>query len=177
MRLQLDRRPSPIGTMLVVTDGEVLRVLDFHDYDSRMYALLKRHYGEVDVEEGAAPAAIADALTAYFDGEVHAIDRIETATGGSAFQRQVWAGLRAIPHGETWSYGRLAGHVGRPRASRAVGLANGANPIAIVAPCHRVIGADKSLTGYGGGLHRKRWLLRHEGAAFRDVETDLFEAA
>ncbi len=175
MRLQLERRPSPVGPMLVVTEGEVLRVLDFHDYDDRMRTLLKRHYGEVVVEEGRTPAAIADALTAYFDGEIHAIDRIRTETGGSAFQRQVWAGLRTIPHGETWSYGRLASAVGKPGASRAVGLANGANPIAIVVPCHRVIGADRSLTGYGGGLHRKRWLLRHEGADFRD-DRDLFDA-
>lgn len=176
MRLRLDRRPSPIGTMLVITDGEVLRVLDFHDYDERMRRLLKRHYGEVEVQEGPTPAPVADALTAYFDGEIAAIDRIRTDTGGSAFQKQVWAGLRTIPHGQTWSYGRLAAAVGRPGASRAVGLANGANPIAIVAPCHRVIGADRSLTGYGGGLPRKRWLLRHEGADFRD-ERDLFEAA
>lgn len=176
MRLRLERRPSPVGTMLVITDGDVLRVLDFHDYDDRMRTLLKRHYGEVAVEEGPTPAPVADALTAYFDGEIAAIDRIRTDTGGSAFQRSVWAGLRTIPHGQAWSYGRLAAEVGKPGASRAVGLANGANPIAIVVPCHRVIGADRSLTGYGGGLHRKRWLLRHEGADFRD-DRDLFEAA
>ena len=85
-------------------------------------------------------------------------------TAGTAFQREVWAALRTIPTGETTTYGRLASQLGRPKAMRAVGMANGANPISIIVPCHRVIGANASLTGYGGGLERKRWLLRHEGA-------------
>ena len=87
------------------------------------------------------------------------------ATSGTAFQNQVWSALRRIPRGQTLSYGALAKKIDRPAAVRAVGLANGANPIAIVVPCHRVIGANASLTGYGGGLERKRWLLDHEGAA------------
>ena len=94
--------------------------------------------------------------------------RIEWRTGGTPFQRAVWTGLTTIPPGETLSYGGLAARLGCPTAVRAVGTANGANPISVVVPCHRVIGADGSLTGYGGGIERKRWLLRHEGAAFRD---------
>jgi methylated-DNA-[protein]-cysteine S-methyltransferase len=99
-------------------------------------------------------------------------------TGGTAFQRKVWHALTTIPVGETRSYGQLAAQIGAPSAVRAVGLANGANPIGVVIPCHRVIGADGSLTGFGGGLPRKRWLLKHEGAAFKDAAPDLpFEGA
>ena len=110
------------------------------------------------------PDEIRGALAAYFEGELSSIEALPVATGGTDFQRSVWAALRAIPAGETRSYSALATSVGRPAAVRAVGLANGANPIGIVVPCHRVIGKDASLTGYGGGLERKRWLLAHEGA-------------
>jgi methylated-DNA-[protein]-cysteine S-methyltransferase len=92
-----------------------------------------------------------------------AIDSLPVKTGGTVFQRSVWAALRTIPTGKTTTYGRLAAGLSRPKAVRAVGMANGANPISIVVPCHRVIGADATLTGYGGGLERKRWLLQHEG--------------
>jgi methylated-DNA-[protein]-cysteine S-methyltransferase len=96
-------------------------------------------------------------------GDIASLDGIPTESDGTPFQREVWAALRQIPAGETWSYGRLAAHIGRPAAVRAVGLANGANPIGVVVPCHRVIGASGGLTGYAGGLERKRWLLAHEG--------------
>ncbi len=109
---------------------------------------------------GSSPAAAV--LGRYFAGELKAIDRLKTANGGTAFQRKVWAALRTIPARATTSYGELAARLGMPKAARAVGLANGANPIAIVVPCHRVIGANGTLTGYGGGLARKRWLLAHE---------------
>lgn len=165
MRLQLDRVPSPIGTMLVVFDDETqLRALDFDDYEPRMNRLLHRHYGAFDLTPGHAPPAITKPLAAYFDGELGAVEAIPVATGGTAFQRRIWAALRRIPARVTISYGELAATIGAPGASRAVGLANGANPVAIVVPCHRVIGANGSLTGYGGGLHRKHWLLAHEGA-------------
>lgn len=165
MRLQLDRLPSPIGTMLAVFDDDAqLRALDFDDYEPRLHRLLHRHYGALDLVPGRAPPAITAPLTAYFDGELSAVDAIPVATGGTAFQRRTWAALRAIPPRRTMSYGELAATIGAAGASRAVGLANGANPIAIVVPCHRVIGANGSLTGYGGGLHRKHWLLAHEGA-------------
>jgi methylated-DNA-[protein]-cysteine S-methyltransferase len=104
---------------------------------------------------------VAAQLGAYFAGELTSFD-LEMKLTGTEFQRGVWTQLSAIPYGETISYGELAGRVGNPNASRAVGLANGRNPIAIIVPCHRVIGADGSLTGYGGGLERKTWLLDHE---------------
>ena len=165
MRLQLDRLPSPIGTMLAVFDDEAqLRALDFEDYEPRLHRLLHRHYGAFDLVPGRAPSAITGRLMAYFDGDLGAVDAIPVATGGTAFQRRIWAQLRTIPARQTMSYGMLAATIGAAGASRAVGLANGANPVAIVVPCHRVIGANGSLTGYGGGLHRKHWLLAHEGA-------------
>jgi O-6-methylguanine DNA methyltransferase len=104
-------------------------------------------------------------LEAYFDGDLGAIDTLPVETGGTELQRSVWAALRAIPAGETRSYGALAAQIARPTAARAVGHANGANPVGVVVPCHRVIGADGSLTGYAGGIERKRWLLAHEGVS------------
>ena len=165
MRLQLDRLPSPIGTMLAVFDEDGrLRALDFDDHEPRLQRLLQRHYGTFELAAGRAPTSIAEPLTAYFDGELEAVDAVPVATGGTAFQRRVWDALRTLPPRRTTSYGELAAAIGAVGASRAVGLANGANPIAIVVPCHRVIGVNGSLTGYGGGLHRKHWLLAHEGA-------------
>lgn len=161
--LFLDEMESPVGTMYLVTDGQGrLRALDFHDYRPRMDRLLARHYGAVSLSPGAAPQTVRDRLEAYFAGEVTAIEGIETHTAGTPFQRQVWQALRTIPAGQTLSYGGLAARIGLAKAVRAVGLANGANPIAIIVPCHRVIGANGTLTGYGGGLDRKRWLLAHE---------------
>jgi methylated-DNA-[protein]-cysteine S-methyltransferase len=172
MRLWLHRRPSPIGDMLLAWDAEArLRVLDFSDYEDRMQTLLRLHYGDCELKESALPPAIADALTRYFDGDIAAIDAILVMSGGTDFQRAVWAELRNIPAGETISYGELAHRLGRPKAVRAVGGANGANPIGIVVPCHRVIGANGTLTGYGGGMHRKKWLLAHEAGR---SEGDLF---
>lgn len=164
MQLQLDRFAAPLGDLLLVFDAKGLRALDFVDYEARLHRLLRLHYGSVELVAAPAPAAIVDALRAYFAGDLGALDAIAVATGGSDFQRQVWAALRTIPAGATTSYGELAAAIGRPGASRAVGLANGANPIGIVVPCHRVIGANGALTGYAGGVERKRWLLRHEGA-------------
>lgn len=168
---RFDRLPSPVGTLIVATDAQDrLRILEFEDHEERMYRLMRQQYGAGhQAEQGAISLRVHDALTAYFSGELDAIDALETATGGTEFQRRVWAALRAIPAGTTESYGALAARIGMPKAVRAVGLANGANPIAIVVPCHRVIGANGSLTGFGGGLERKRWLLAHEGAAFRPL--------
>ncbi|GAB0118050.1 methylated-DNA--[protein]-cysteine S-methyltransferase [Acidisoma sp. 7E03] len=165
MHLSLDRIASPIGEILLVFEGTVLRALDFHDYEPRMQRLLRLHYGRVSLAPAAAPPALRAPLDRYFAGDFAALDGIETATGGTAFQRSVWAALRRIPPGRTSGYGQLAAMIGRPAASRAVGAANGANPIAVVVPCHRVIGADATLTGYGGGLSRKAWLLAHEKPA------------
>jgi methylated-DNA-[protein]-cysteine S-methyltransferase len=156
---------TPTGPMRVVTDSERrLRAADWNDHEPRMQKLLRRHYGagSVELREPSRPSTAARALLAYFEGDLNAVDELPTETNGTAFQRAVWSALRKIPVGRTVSYGALAAQIGNSKAVRAVGLANGANPIAIVVPCHRVIGANASLTGYGGGLHRKRWLLAHE---------------
>ncbi len=162
-RLSLDRLATPVGEALLLTDAAGrLRALDFFDYAPRMHRLVRLHYGDLAPVPGAAPAAVKRELEAYFAGDGSALSRIAWATGGTDFQRAVWRALTEIPFGATWTYGALAARIGRPTAVRAVGLANGANPVAIVVPCHRVIGANGSLTGYGGGLERKRWLLEHE---------------
>jgi methylated-DNA-[protein]-cysteine S-methyltransferase len=161
----LERVNTPTGAMLVLTDGdERLRAMDWDDHAPRMQRLLERHYGSVTLRprDSSRPSDARRALDAYFDGDIGAIAALPTATNGTPFQRSVWEALRRIPAGETISYGTLAAWIGRPGASRAVGLANGANPIAIAVPCHRVIGANRSLTGYGGGIERKQWLLTHE---------------
>jgi methylated-DNA-[protein]-cysteine S-methyltransferase len=164
--LRADRFATPVGEAWLVTDelGQ-LRALDFVDHEDRMLRLLRRHYGPRSLPSGAAPAPIRQALDSYFSGRLNALASIACATAGTAFQRSVWNALTAIPPGETLSYAALARRIGRPKAVRAVGLANGANPLGIVVPCHRVIGSDGSLTGYGGGLPRKRWLLQHEAAS------------
>ncbi len=163
-RLTLDRIATPVGEVLLVTDAAgAVRALDFADFEARMMRLLARHCGGAVPTPGRAPAAVRTAVEAYFAGDIRALDRLEVATGGTAFQREVWAALRAIPAGETRSYGQLAAAIGRPKAVRATGLANSQNPIAVIVPCHRVIGANGTLTGYAGGLERKTWLLAHEG--------------
>ncbi len=171
--LFLERIPSPVGTVQLVHDERALRALDFHDYDERLHKLLRLHYGTYRLEERAGAGPFRRKIEAYFEGDLHVIDDIPVETGGTLFQRQVWRALRDIPAGETISYGVLAQRIGKPQAMRAVGLANGANPVGIVVPCHRVIGANGSLTGYGGGLPRKQWLLSHERRA---EEPSLFDA-
>jgi len=169
----LSRMASPIGEMQLVTDERGrLRALDWTDHEARLHAGLRRQYPgrAISLSHGAAPAALRDALEAYFAGALNAIDAIEVETGGTDFQKRAWAALRAIPAGQTASYSEQAARIGQTTAVRAVGLANGANPVGLVMPCHRVIGADGSLTGYGGGLERKRWLLEHEGVRLRGLE-------
>jgi methylated-DNA-[protein]-cysteine S-methyltransferase len=162
----LDRMATPIGPLLIATDEDQrLRGIEWEDHRPRFEKLLKRYHGAegFELQETTQPAPARRALQAYFEGELDAVVGLETAKAGTEFQRLVWAGLRRIPAGQTMSYGGLAAKLGRPTASRAVGLANGANPIPIVVPCHRVIGANNALTGFGSGLPRKRWLLDHEG--------------
>jgi methylated-DNA-[protein]-cysteine S-methyltransferase len=166
LQLFVARLPSPIGALRLIWDEEArVRALDFDDYEPRMHHLLGLHYGKVRLQliDTPAPAAIAGRLDSYFEGTLSALDDVGVACGGSPFQKDVWKALRQIPAGTTMSYGALAKAIGRPAAVRAVGAANGANPIAIIVPCHRVIGANGTLTGYGGGIERKRWLLAHEG--------------
>jgi methylated-DNA-[protein]-cysteine S-methyltransferase len=148
---------SPIGTLTLTVENEVLTGLHMHD--QRHAPVLSPAIERND----AALAPFVAQLQAYFAGELTAFE-LPIQLRGTEFQRRVWASLQEIPYGETISYGELARWVGNPKASRAAGLANGRNPVAIVVPCHRVIGADGSLTGYGGGLERKVWLLEHEGA-------------
>jgi methylated-DNA-[protein]-cysteine S-methyltransferase len=175
--LTLDLIDAPIGALLIATDDAGnLRAVDFWADEAALRRQLRRQYGEVAVEKGPAPQAIRRAFTDYFAGDLRALERVPVATVGSAFQRKVWAALQRIPAGETRSYGQLAAAIGEPDAARAVGLANGQNPIAVVIPCHRVIGADGSLTGFGGGLPRKRWLLTHEGATFKENRKDLLRS-
>lgn len=156
---------TPIGELQIVTDEDgVVRVLDFDNDSPRTRRLMKIHYDGVEVATGTAPAAVRDPLDRYFAGELAALSRVPWRIVGTDFQQTVWRALTEIPAGRTESYAGLATRIGRPKAVRAVGLANGSNPIGVVIPCHRVIGSDRSLTGYGGGLERKRWLLAHEGA-------------
>ncbi|WP_297511138.1 methylated-DNA--[protein]-cysteine S-methyltransferase [uncultured Caulobacter sp.] len=167
-RLVLDRAPSPIGEVLLVSDeAGVLRALDFHDHEHRLDRLLRTHYGALRPEPGAAPVAVRRALEAYFEGAFAALAAVPWATNGTAFQIAVWTALTRIPAGQTITYSELARRAGRPNAIRAAGQANGANPLSLVAPCHRVIGLNGALTGYGGGMERKRWLLAHEAGGGR----------
>jgi methylated-DNA-[protein]-cysteine S-methyltransferase len=163
-RLTLDRYTTPIGDLLLATDDAgCLRAVDLRGDEARITGYLRCQYGKsVRLEAGSA-TRVRQALDDYFAGRLNALDDIECQADGTPFQQSVWTALRRIPAGQTLSYGALAAQLGNPKAVRAVGLANGANPIPIVLPCHRVIGSDGSLTGYGGGLERKRWLLAHEG--------------
>ncbi len=169
MNFYFDRLPTPIGALLIVFDDEErVRALDWEDYEPRMRRLLRLQYGrEVELREGSAPKRMRESLNSYFAGDFSALDSIAVETGGTPFQRKLWTALRDIRAGQTSTYAALAAKIGVPKAVRAVGAANGANPISIVLPCHRVIGSNQRLTGYGGGLSRKRWLLTHEGASFR----------
>ena len=170
---------TPIGTLVMASDEqEQLRAVDWLDFEDRMRRLLARHYGSqgVVVTPALNSTCHAAALSAYFEGHLRAIDSLLTVAAGTPFQTRVWNALREIPVGRTVSYADLARRIGQPAAVRAVGLANGANPISIVVPCHRVIGADGSLTGYGGGLDRKRWLLNHEKQAGKCTEGSVVSA-
>ena len=155
---------TPAGGIVLVERGGALVGLVFEDHWRRFRQDLERRFGPLTFEETPGGGASAKALTRYFAGDLGALDSISVDTGGTPFQLLVWTTLRKIPAGTTWSYARLAREIGRPSTTRAVAAANGANPVSIVIPCHRVIGSDGSLTGYGGGLPRKRWLLVHEGA-------------
>lgn len=168
--LRLAKMASPIGEILLVTDGQALVSLDYEGYETRLMRLLAKRYGNVELEqpsdiEGftALETDLIARISAYLGGDLTAVDSIAVNPGGTKFQANVWQALRSIPPGTIMSYGELARQLGNPNAVRAVGTTNSLNPISIVLPCHRVIGANGSLTGYAGGLDRKRWLLEHEG--------------
>ena len=181
MRLVRTTLSTPVGPMLVLASGEALCALEFGagQLMSRLDARLSRFYPSFDIEEGTNPviAAVRAWLDAYFAGTSASVDALSLDARGTTFERKVWRTLLTIPTGETRSYGQVAAKAASTvLASRAVGLANGANPIAIIVPCHRVIGSDGSLTGYGGGLDRKMWLLEHE-QRFWPTETSLSKVA
>jgi methylated-DNA-[protein]-cysteine S-methyltransferase len=162
----LDRLETPIGTALLITDSDgALRALDWEDYESRMRELLRLQYGAIALKDARAPREMRAALTAYFKGDLGRLKTIPWRVAGTPFQHKVWTALPKIKPGTTMSYGAMAMRLGVPKAMRAVGHANGSNPISVVLPCHRLVGADGALVKYGGGLERKRWLLEHEGVA------------
>jgi methylated-DNA-[protein]-cysteine S-methyltransferase len=161
MNLLTDRVDTPVGAVqLVALDGKLVLV-DFADNAARMGGILEKRFGVYTLEPRALPEFKA-ALGAYFAGELSLVHSLPVDSAGTDFQRAVWQALLEIPIGETWSYLELARRIGQPSAVRAVGATNGLNPISIVLPCHRVIGSSGNLTGYAGGLARKRWLLEHE---------------
>lgn len=160
--LLTDTVESPIGRLVLVFDAGRLCVLDYADNTERMTRLLRQRYHRFRLCEASTPLGVTQQLRAYLGGELDAIDSIQVDPGGTAFQQKVWEALRTIPSGTTRTYRDVAEQIGRPNAWRAVGRANALNPISIVLPCHRLIGANGALTGYAGGLERKHWLLRHE---------------
>jgi methylated-DNA-[protein]-cysteine S-methyltransferase len=170
LTLILDQLLTPLGTALILTDKKgTLRALDWSDYEARLHRLLRLHYGkDYEVVEGMRLSKASLLVDKYFAGDLKAIDKIKVETNGTPFQKKVWAALRKIPVGKTTTYAALAKRIGSPSATRAVGAANGANPIGVVIPCHRMLGTNGKLTGYGGGLHRKKYLLEHEGALKAD---------
>jgi methylated-DNA-[protein]-cysteine S-methyltransferase len=171
--LRIDHIDTPLGPLaIVVDDRDRLRAVGWTDGHARMDRLVAStaRGPRVAPVEARNPGGLTAPLRAYFDGDLAAIEGLPVAFVGTEFQQRVWNALRAIPCGETCSYGELAASIGQPKAVRAVGLANGANPVGIVVPCHRVIGADGSLTGYGAGVPRKRWLLEHERGARVDSQ-------
>jgi len=173
MILEAHTLDGPVGPLLLLAAGDALVACEFvkaHEVGVERLevalARLARYLGPCQARAHPDPAGAASRLARYFGGDRAALAAQPVALLGTEFQRQVWSALRLIPVGQAWTYGQLASHLGRPRAQRAVGAANGANPIALFVPCHRVIAADRTLWGYGGGLASKRWLLLHEGARF-----------
>ncbi|MGH7123511.1 MAG: methylated-DNA--[protein]-cysteine S-methyltransferase [Stellaceae bacterium] len=170
-RITFARMKSPVGAIVLACKGDALCALEFADAEQRMVAWLRRRFGDFERVDAADPGGICTRLGAYLLGALDALDDILVDGGGTAFQRKVWKGLRRIAAGKVVSYQGLAQRLGMPSSVRAVARANALNPISIVVPCHRVIGSDGSLTGYGGGLPRKRWLLEHEGVALPSAAT------
>lgn len=163
---------TPLGPLFVGGSDEGVHRIDFvteRREEAELVARLERESGATPVRDVEAAAEATQQLREYFAGERRSFE-LALAPRGTEFQRRVWQALREIPHGRTRSYGEIAEAIGQPTASRAVGAANGRNPISIVVPCHRVIGASGALTGYGGGMERKRWLLNHEAEALIGVE-------
>jgi methylated-DNA-[protein]-cysteine S-methyltransferase len=168
MKLEMDSFQSPIGQVIMVARGNELVFVDFEDNQKRMRRLLEVRFGVYQLEKASLPDFKSE-LEAYFSGDCDAVNDLNVSTGGTEFQARVWQALREIPTGQTMTYGALAAKLDKPGASRAVGMINSLNPISIVLPCHRVIGANGTLTGYAGGLERKKWLLEHEGVKLKGL--------
>ncbi len=154
---------TPIDALTLAARNGRLCILHYGAREAPVRATLQRWYPGESIERRRDPGGVATALAKYFSGELDILETIEVEMNGTPFQLRVWQALRGVRAGHTASYSEVARAIGAPAAVRAVGAANGANPIAVVVPCHRIIGANGSLTGYGGGLKRKEWLLRHEG--------------
>ncbi len=154
---------TPIDSLTLAARNGRVCLLHFGADDAYVRTTLQRWYPDESVQDGSDRGGAADALVGYFDGDLGAIDKVPVEMNGTAFQKRVWDALRQVPAGKTATYAEIAVLIGSPAAVRAVGAANGANPVAVIVPCHRIIGSNGTLTGYGGGLHRKEWLLRHEG--------------
>jgi methylated-DNA-[protein]-cysteine S-methyltransferase len=182
MKISYTEVSSPVGPVALAWKGAAVVALDMEEAQDRrgwktryvaggpmrrMRSRLEKRFGPVEFVRLGGDAPPAQALRQYFGGDLRALDRLRVDPGGTPFQAKIWAGLRRIPAGRTMTYGELAAAAGRPGAARAAGGAVGKNPVAIIIPCHRIVGSDRRLTGFGGGLVRKRWLLEHEGAAFR----------
>ena len=176
MELLIDTLETEIGAITLACVEGALRAVHFERDESSMIGGLMAQFGAVTVRRSDNPLGYTERFRAYLDRDFEALDEIRVEPAGTAFQQEVWRELRKVRPGTTVSYGMLAETIGKPSASRAVGMANAKNPIAIVIPCHRVIGSDGSLTGYAGGLVRKRWLLEHEGVRI-DWGMPLFEVA
>ncbi|PQH13350.1 methylated-DNA--[protein]-cysteine S-methyltransferase [Raoultella ornithinolytica] len=161
-----DKIDTPLGPLWILCDEQFrLRAVEWDEHSDRMTQLLDLHYRHEGYQriDARDPGGLSRQLDAYFAGDLSVIETLPTATAGTPFQREVWQALRTIPCGQVMHYGQLAETLGRPGAARAVGAANGSNPVSIVVPCHRVIGRNGTMTGYAGGVQRKEWLLRHEG--------------
>ncbi len=162
MDLLVSRLDTPLGPLTLASTPNGLAGLAFDDRVDGLWCFLEGRFGTIDTRPHPDRDPAAADIRTYFDGTIAALDNIRTDAGGSEFQQKVWSALRRIPGGGTTSYGALARSIGQPTGFRAVATANATNPVAIVIPCHRVIHADGSISGYGGGVERKRWLLRHE---------------
>ena len=154
---------TPIDALTLAARDGRLCLLHFGAREAPVRTTLQRWYPGESIERRRDPAGAATALAKYFSGQLDILDTIPVEFNGTTFQQRVWQALRRVRAGHTASYSEIASIIGTPSAVRAVGAANGANPVAVVVPCHRIIGSNGSLTGYGGGLRRKEWLLRHEG--------------
>ncbi len=155
---------SPIGDIVLVSAGTNMCAIDYKDCATRMHLLMRKRFGAFRLARSSEEPTEIFRLKEYFSGGLDALDTLPVDLAGTDFQQAVWQALQQIPVGTTQTYGQLARKIGRPRAIRAVGAATSRNPVALIVPCHRLVGTNGKLTGYAGGLQRKEWLLAHEHA-------------